>query len=82
MRVGRGNSLLIPCSQEQNLHIWAELGNFSIEFEKFTVNFPVLVTRLEMQVEIGPAYLGNGHTDRGSALVDNRVSLAWFLSGP
>jgi hypothetical protein len=31
----------------QNLHIWAEFGDFSIEFEKFTVNFPVLVTRME-----------------------------------
>jgi hypothetical protein len=37
----------------QNLHIWAEFGDFCIEFEKFTVNFPVLVIRIKLQVEIG-----------------------------
>jgi hypothetical protein len=36
-----------------NLHIWAEFGDFWMEFDKFPVNFAVLVTTMEMQVEIG-----------------------------
>jgi hypothetical protein len=37
----------------QNFQIWAEFGDFSIKFENFPVNFPVLVIRMELQVEIG-----------------------------
>jgi hypothetical protein len=36
----------------QDLHIWAEFGDFCIEFEKFPVNLPVLVIKMEMQGEI------------------------------
>jgi hypothetical protein len=57
MRLGRGNSLLIPCSADTNLHIWAEFGDFWMEFEKFPVNFAVLVIRMEM---------GEGFTNPGA----------------
>jgi hypothetical protein len=52
MRAGREKSLLIPCFPGQDLHIWAEFGDFCIEFEKFPVNLPVLVIKMEMQGEI------------------------------
>jgi hypothetical protein len=45
MRVGRGNSLLIPCSEDTTSIFWAEFGDFWVEFEKLPVNFPVLALK-------------------------------------
>src|SRR5947209_16820708 len=75
MRVGRGNSLLIPCSQDTICIFWAEFGNFCVEFEKFTVNFAVLAIKNAIQVEIGlfhSTMSAEGHAHRGSALAARR----------
>jgi len=53
MRVGKGNSLLVPCSQDKICKFWAEFGDFWVEFEKFPVNFAVLAIKDAIQVEIG-----------------------------
>jgi hypothetical protein len=45
MRVGRGNSLLVPCSQGKICIFWAEFGDFWFGFENFPVNFAVLVMK-------------------------------------
>jgi hypothetical protein len=54
MRVGRGNSLWVPCSEDKICIFWAEFGDLCLEFEKFCVNFAVLVKRMEKQAEIDP----------------------------
>src|SRR5947209_18348810 len=75
MRVGKGNSLLIPCSQDTTCIIWAELGDFWMEFEKFPVNFPVLAIKGWNAGRDRPVSFNYdqpestlGHTNPGSAL--------------
>jgi hypothetical protein len=71
------NSLLIPCSQDKICIFWADFGDFGMEFEKFTVNFAVLVIRMETQAEIGlfdSSMSAEGHTKRGSALAGSETS--------